>query len=315
MPEDHAFRLKHPPRRAVSEGMSPAPPMVVPFRWNVGRRESLGTLAAGPVVLSYPALTEDLVDCAAKVVALAGDSDLFFVGRSPESLFDLLGGLLADTSRRARMTMLHFSMRGIGVTELAGRHPDALPAIRAYLAELRLDPAQLARRERAVAFVDLVYGGDTFGNLIALLRHWTVHARGDWPAIRRKIRLLGITERSGDGRKTWRWQQNHAWARRLRRSAIRNVSVPVRLWDCLGNWQPKLCRSYPPEMWGDPSVGRPIRDEPTFRALRLAAHLFRSGLDAGLRDDFAGRLAESPAVRFRWLRRLINELRHRDRRG
>ncbi|NLC24613.1 MAG: hypothetical protein GX776_09170 [Oxalobacter sp.] len=39
-----------------------------------------------------------MLPCCARIIAFAGNSDLVFVGRSPESFFDLLSGMLFDTT-------------------------------------------------------------------------------------------------------------------------------------------------------------------------------------------------------------------------
>lgn len=84
-----------------------------------------------------------LMDCTARVVAAAGDSDLVFVGRSPESLYDLLSGLFLDTSWQGRLTLLQFS---VGYTERSVacfQEPESLSTFRGYLENLGLSPIKL----------------------------------------------------------------------------------------------------------------------------------------------------------------------------
>ncbi len=64
------------------------------FRWNIARREQLGRLVTGESVEGLPWILEEVRRCAARVIAMAGDSQLVFVGRSPEALFDYLTGRL-----------------------------------------------------------------------------------------------------------------------------------------------------------------------------------------------------------------------------
>src|SRR6185503_17566898 len=61
-----------------------------PFRWDLSHRSHLGRLVAGEPAWSYPDFIESLLTCCAKILASGGDSDLIFVGRSPESIFDHL---------------------------------------------------------------------------------------------------------------------------------------------------------------------------------------------------------------------------------
>jgi hypothetical protein len=64
-----------------------------PFRWDLVRPDHLGTLLDS---IPEPDLwfLGELIDCAAKVVARSEDGELSFVGRSVDSVFDLLGGAL-----------------------------------------------------------------------------------------------------------------------------------------------------------------------------------------------------------------------------
>ena len=66
----------------------------MPFRWDLVTPDQLGSLLAGttPPRLGF---LDDLVSCAGRVVARSQDGDLFFVGRSLDSMFDLLGGAFA----------------------------------------------------------------------------------------------------------------------------------------------------------------------------------------------------------------------------
>ena len=64
-----------------------------PFRWDLARRYRLGAQLEGPIAPSYEGFLDDLFRASARVIALCGDSDLYFIGRSLESMFDLLTGV------------------------------------------------------------------------------------------------------------------------------------------------------------------------------------------------------------------------------
>ena len=78
--------------------------MNLPFRWDVAR-DQLGTLLDG---VPEPDLwfADELVVCTARILARSGDGDLRFVGRSLDSVYDLLTGALGETSWRGRMAQL-----------------------------------------------------------------------------------------------------------------------------------------------------------------------------------------------------------------
>ena len=281
----------------------------VPFRWDLTRRNELGSLVVGEAATTYESFPDHLLACCSRVVAFAGDSDLIFVGRSPESVFDHLSGLLFDTPWFSRLELLHFSMRFREEAEIRKEYPGAVKAMRAYLERLGLHPGSLAARERPVAFIDLVATGDTFGRLVAFLHNWSQEIGYDWNAARRRLRLVGITERRKTSPKTWRWQQHAAWLPLLGKGAVKNVSIPFDLWNYLGNYQDKVSLSYTPSRWGDSALASPTHYERQLKALRLAFKLFESGRARGQREQFVSLLVREPAMKYAWFRMLVQELR------
>ncbi len=285
-------------------------PMPIPFRWDLAIPDSLGQLREGPTAPIYPEFLDNLLRLCARTMALASDADLVFVGRSPESLFDHLSGLLNDTSWRERLHLLQFSMRREAVTSVRATYPGAESAMRSYFAKLALDPLSLLRRAHPVAFVDLVGSGSTFGHLVEFLWTWAKDVRADWDSVRGKLLLRGITPEEKTSPNTWRWQQHASWVpERISLRSIKNVSAPWRLWDYLGNWQQKTTRSYHPARWGDPRVRRPSRESKSLEALRLANALHQLGRCRARREAFLSRLVGLVAMKETWYRRLTGELR------
>ncbi len=284
--------------------------MTLPFRWNLARREQLGHLAQGEEAPSYPELVDDLRECCARVLALSGDCDLVFVGRSPESVFDHLGGLLLDTSWAPRLTLVNVSLRGA-----SDFPPEALRALREQLAEAHLSPEAVATRERGVAFVDLVATGGTFGRLAAVLLDWARDVGVDESAVRRRVRFTGITWRTHTSPNTIRWHQRAEWTRQFPPSAIKNASIDGRLWGYLGNLQQKVSPSNTPWRWATDELLSPPRASEHVKALRLALRLFDTGREDALRERFAERLAQERAMREPWFRSLVLELRGRSPRS
>lgn len=280
-----------------------------PFRWDITRRNQLGRLIEGERAWTYDAFSDHLLRCCARVLALAGDSDLIFVGRSPESIFDHLSGLLLDTSWFDRLELLHFSMRFREESEIREEHPEAIRAMRSYIRQLGLHPEGIAARGRPAAFIDLVATGDTFGRLISFLRNWAGDIKYDWNGVRRRIRLVGITERTKTSPKTWRWQQHAPWLPLLGHGSVKNVSVPRALWEYLGNYQDKVSRSYTPSRWGDPALSSPSYNDRQLKALRLALELFELGRMRERKEQFVSLLVKEPAMKHGWFRMLVQEVR------
>jgi hypothetical protein len=252
---------------------------------------------------TYAEFEDDLVECSARLIAFAGDSDLVFVGRSPHAIFDFLSGLLLRTSWDNRLRLLNISLRWSRPTD------DQLRALYPYLAEVGLEPASLARRERPIALVDVVDTGETFGNLVEIIAAWADSTTVEWRAVSRKLRIVGVTWREKTSPKTWRWQQHAAWVERRRLDEIKNVSAPLRFATFLAADAPKTSGSFHPDRWGREEAAVPWRHHESRQALAFAVHLFDLGRNGDMRRRFARALADQPAMTEPWFRSLILELK------
>lgn len=265
-----------------------------PFRWDVRQRCSLSRLLQGPRAPAYPGFEDDLLECCARLVAASFDGRLVFLGRSPESLFDHLTGLLDETTWSDRPTLVPLSLNGHIDDERAA-------LLRAYLTKHGLAPGQLLRARRPVAICDVVCEGHTFGHLVDFLEDWAKADGLDWPAVRATLRFVCIETKKLS---TWREAK---WATDLRR-ATRAVRVPYRLWNYLADNQLKTAASFRPERWGDASVARPDRSGERLQALRLARYLLELGRTRLRRSELARRLVALDAMRETWFRGLVRQL-------
>lgn len=274
-----------------------------PHRWDLLRPDRLGSLLDG---VEQPELwyLDELTVCAAKVVARSGDADLRFVGRSADSVFDLLGGALAKTSWSGRLGRLPLSCVD-DAGKLSGRE---LGRMREHLASAGLAPYDLARRRRPLALVDLVWAGRTFTTLHTVLRDWVEESREPWPVVRRKLHYLGITSRTATSPKTWRWQQHQPWTRDLPTRAVRNISLDRQVWHLLGDHQAKTAPSFPPRRWHDETVTSPARGDGPVRALATAVALVEAGRTRTVRRSLVRTFSVEPAFAEPWLRSLSREL-------
>lgn len=272
-----------------------------PFRWDLVRADQLGTLLDGvePPDLWF---VDELIECAAKVVSRSAGGDLYFVGRSPDSIFDLLSGAFSGTSWQDRVFQLPLSLYGLSGS---GFNASERAQLRANLTAQGLSPDQLARRGRQVVFADLVNEGSTFENLFAVLDRWADDER----MLRRSLRFIGITGRTKTSPNTWRWHQHADWTDRLPARSVTNVSISGRLWNYFGNVQTKLTPSFNRRLWQDEEVGSPRRDLATRAALAEAVALTELGRSSEIRAKLARAMAAEPAYGEPWLRSLIVELK------
>ncbi len=271
-----------------------------PFRWDLVRPDQLGSLLDG---VKAPDLwfADELTGTAGKVLARSGGGELFFVGRSPDSMFDLLSGALCGTEWAPRLHRLPFSAR----TQLTGAEAGST---RDILRAGGLTPQSLARSHRPVALVDLVSEGGTFTNLYRVLRDWVDAEREPWSVIRRKLRFVGITEREKTSPNAYRWQQEESWPAELPARAVVNVSLDRLHWHYFGNAQAKLTRSYHPARWTADQPDGPRHDDRTREALAEAVALVELGRTPQARSALARTMAAEPAYAESWLRTLVRQL-------
>lgn len=291
---------------------------VVPFRWDVRRREQLGRLTeAGEARRPYwfpppPYWAETLAEIretSARVLARAGDARLVFVGRSPESLFDYLTGALADTSWADRCDLLSVSMPCGDVHANPDVPRTAVEGLRAMLRAMRLSPAEIASAPRPVALVDVVNRGGTFGSLAETWAGWARSEGVDVNAVRRRLRFVGMTPRTRNSPNTWRWFQRSGWTEHFPRSALRGVSIPGWFWGYLGNYQEKMMPSNDFTRWGTEEAAHPVHEPEAFEALRTALRIHEQARTREERARFVPLLTERVEMREPWLRSLVLEIR------
>lgn len=215
------------------------------------------------------------------MLAFSDNARLVFVGRSPESLFDYLSGLLACTSRPDRCCLLNISSRFESISSVRDEDPDAHYGIREHFRELQLDPPSITSPARPFAFVDLVDEGNTFAHLSDFLIGWARAERIKVKSLCGLVRFIGITRATKTSPKTWRWQQDAPWLNDYPPSAVCNVSIPWALWGYLINEQDKVTFTNPPYTWSDPDMELPPRFDENLAGLRLALQLYNDGQSQG----------------------------------
>jgi len=220
-------------------------------------------LAASP---AYDGLHGELLECSARVIAAAGDSDLVFVGRSATSVHDLLRGALRLTSWWARLHLLPLSLPGRGAAKgLSETHTRSL---RNHLRLHGLHPRRILSA-RPLALVDLCCSGSTFENLALVLGQWSASLGIESDEWARKVRYVCVVHR-------WFREFVADWRPGMRPSLVAEVVVPGRLWNYLADRQEKPAPSYDLDRWGEPVLGSEPTDEQV-RARRLSRDLYDFG--------------------------------------
>ncbi|MET8305635.1 hypothetical protein [Micromonospora sp. NPDC005173] len=241
------------------------PRMTLPFRWNLVTPDRLGSLLDGDC---RPDLwfAAELVDCSARVLARSGGGALHFVGRSMDSMYDLLTGVLAEDPRLIR---LPFSRSSEGWVPCDEWRDEA----RVILTRCGVTPFRLARTGDPVSFVDIVSTGRTFESLYSLLRDWVEEQREPWDVVRRKIRFIGVVARGKTSPKTRRWQRHAGWTADLPSGAVSNVSMDPSVYSYLAERQEKLTASFGPSLREEVGIRRDSRVRYALaEAVALVAH-------------------------------------------
>lgn len=302
-----------------------------PFRWNIAKRNELGSLvsvsraeladwvgwelgrSAGSTIVQLEGrtsgwLTKELTAAAARILVRSDDGELFFVGRSLDSVFDFLSGVFTGKPWNSRIHLLPFSVGSPNGDHRLVNLPSKRRALERHLAALSLTSRDIIRRKRPTALIDIVYSGNTLRCLVGLLEESCEAAKLDLKQFRRKLRLIGLTRRTKTSPKTRRWQQHAQWTARLPKSAIKNVSIPEPLYEYLGAGQTKLADSFEPSRWDDAKLSRPQRREETHLAISLALALYDLGRRKAVRQTLARLMAEQRAMHQSWFRALMREV-------
>lgn len=266
-------------------------PVGKPFRWNMACSHLLRRLGRGRST-TVPAHQQDrLLRCTAHVLRAGGVSDFVFVGRSLESVYDLLCGALAPTTWYDRVQLLQLSLRNHSPEEFQQRYPNRMASLRSYFRAVQLTPRQILDRPRPVVFIDVVDRGSTFGNLSRLLHLWSDNS-AVWQQVRERLAWVAvISEKPPDGDSHWQpsrvpWTEDYAPAQ------VQRVFLKTSLWCYLADHQGKTTVSYTPRRWGNPDVGRPPDKGGVLEAARGARELYRQGEKS--RHRLAALLDEPP---------------------
>ena len=288
---------------------------ILPFRWDLSKREQLGALADHEKAAIPDGYHDELRQVCAKILAFAGDADLAFVGRSPEHMFDYLSGSLNKVEEVGNLTLFQFSKAyhgkhwdwHTGPRDFNARERDALLG---HLVELKIAPLQLTQSVRPLRFVDFVYGGGTFSTLLKTYRQLAQMQKADWHVVEQRLGFIGITDRRKNSPNTFRWQQDDRWLSIAGKVSAKNISVPWFFWDHCANIAPKVTPSHHRGRWLKPSAGSPEQSDKIRQALARAVDLYDFGSTKEERKTFSQALSATGATHQAWLRKLAHTLKY-----
>ena len=276
---------------------------VIPFRWNVDKLNELGSLLDYSTIKLDDEFLRELISSAARILAFSDNAYCYFVGRSPENYFDLLTGAFYEQKNlRERINLFQFSRGYSTFEELLNQNKQELESLFEYMKELKLAPKQILARKERTAFIDLVYSGSTFKALLSLYKYWTEREKENWPEVQKKMRIVGITERTKNSPNTWRWQQEADWIDLIGESRVKNVSITYGLWTYMGNHQSKTTLSHHPDKWGKADSEKPQRSTYNREGLQIARQLFLLGRSPEIREELRKHIVKQNEMKFDWFK-------------
>ena len=283
--------------------------MTKPFRWSIARREQLGSLVNELTQPPDAAFLDELRATAARVLAFANDADLAFVGRTPENFYDYLSGAFADMAKAPRLHLVQFSLRWIQRGDTATLSKENLEALRAYFEDEGVDPAAIACGARPLALVDMIQHGGTMHSLVTILHLMARDQGADWNAVQRRLKIIGLRDRTKNSPNTWRWQQHQDWLHLIPDADIKNVSASHDFICYITGGQPKVTESFHAGRWREPDRTAPEASREQREAIAHAAFLYDLGRSKEERRALAALIAETEQMRQPATRALVLALR------
>ena len=288
---------------------------IIPFRWDLSSRARLGGLIKGEPADVPEGYYDELRQACAKVVARSENSQLVFVGRSPEHIFDYLSGAFSTLKTRRPLTLLQFSKAhprqywkptyGVGDLNEAERL-----AFLKYLQSEAIDPKSLTTSRLPLRFVDMVSSGATFRMLLMLFKEYAEMQGADWNVVSKRLGFIGITHQEKNSPNTFRWQQSEYWSQAGgRRVEVKNVSTPWFFWGHAANIAEKVTPSFHRRRWFDPNFAGPIHSDDALKAVRRSVEIFDFAAKKKERQQLARSFAALQEFKEPWLRKLALDLK------
>jgi len=280
-----------------------------PFRWNIEKRNELGSLINGKPEEIEKEFISELIDSTSRIIAFSNNSELFFIGRSPENYFDFLNGIYSKNNEiKKRINLFQFSGRFFEPNELKKFDSPQFFELRKQMIEIGLSPNTILKRNRNTALIDLIYSGSTIRNLVTIIKNWALNEKADWNGIKSKIRIVGITSRTKNSPNTWRWQQQKESIETLDGIKVKNVSVNWWFWHELGDEQSKVTLPNSASKWINETNTKPEITKERIEGLNFAFYLNNLGKQSNIKEELRASLQKQIEMKNKWFKEWITEI-------
>lgn len=302
------------------------------FRWNIKRSEQLpreevefiNKLPSGywffnkneinyihadskNTIYVYPEFEEELIQTIAQILSNIRNGEMFFIGRSPEHIYDFLSGALEHIPvYHNKLHLVNISIRrAYDNTGYDGLEEKQKIAICQYLSKSGLHPKNIIQRKQRTCLIDFVHSGWTFDNLTNFLEKWCIEEKLSVKDMKMKIEFIIIEDETKEGKFIYnKYVNEHGWGR----NSLHRIYVKKRFWKACGDDLPKVTNSYTTNIWGeelevDHSLDRLI-------GIQFAKKMYELGKSLKGRKMLAKEMSKiGYAMRYTWYRSLVGAIR------
>lgn len=247
----------------------------------------------------------DIIKTSAKILNYCRDGELFFIGRSPENIYDFLLGAL-DSPWNEKLHLVLLSMEGYEDYKslLSGQKK----AIQCYLTNCGLHPQTIISRKKRTCIVDFTCRATTIDNFLLFMEKWTLEEKLSLGCMQGKIETILIQKQSDfDSSKNELFDAHFINYYGWNKNSFHVIATDDSFWlDCCENLE-KITLSYIVVQWGDEEYIEAM-NLPDPKGKEHAYVSYSYGRSKHGRKLLISHLIKQHSMQFLWFRNLLSLL-------
>ncbi len=255
--------------------------------------------------IKFTKYIKDIIETSAKILNYCRDGDIFFIGRSPENIYDFLLGAL-DSPWKDRLHLVLISMAGYeDYNSLSSMQKSS---IQSYLTNCGLHPQAIISRKRRTCLVDFVCRATTIDNFLLFMGKWVLEEKLSLGDMQSKIETILIQKQSDFKSSNNELYDAHyinyyGWGK----NSLHVFPVTDSFWlDCCDNLE-KITLSYVVDAWGDSEYIEAM-NYPDHKGKEHAYVSYLYGQSKRGRKFLISHIIKQDSMRFLWFRSIISLL-------
>jgi hypothetical protein len=258
---------------------------------------------------------DNIAKCSAYILNYCRDGELFFIGRSPENIYDFLCGAFDKFSTwRERLHYVIISMRGY--TDYNSLTSEQSDAIKSYLTQCGLHPKDIIQRKRRTCLVDFIYSGGTLLDFTSFLKDWTKDERLSVKDMQYKIEFILMEKESHKLESITtdahcfvkEFVNDYGWGK----NSYHLISVPDNFWYNCAEYSSKSIESYTVEIWGNEKKIKQLKiDSFHNEGERNARISYLYGKHIKGKQLLRKYIIKCPAMRYKWFTTILSGLNNK----